>query len=88
MAFAVRSCAVRSLVVGIAGDQADNRTGGCPAQRDSSHDSQKRKPDAAVGSSTEDESCRAGYSQRGQRFLSDEFADIPLPATQPLIRIR
>ena len=30
----------------------------------------------------------AGYSQRGQRFFSDEFADIPLPATQPLIRIR
>src|ERR1019366_2600594 len=79
---------LRVLVVAIAGDQADDKTGGCPAQRDPPHDGQQRKPDTAVGTSAEDESCRAGYSQRGQRFLPDEFADVAFPPTQPLIRIR
>ncbi|MGA3231151.1 hypothetical protein [Candidatus Binatus sp.] len=88
MAFAASSCALRFLIVGIAGDQADDETGGGAAQRNSSHDGQERKPDAAVGSSAEDKSCRAGYSQRGKRFLPDEFADVPFPPTQPLIRIR
>src|SRR5208282_6453738 len=88
MAFAAGFFAAGVLVVGIAGDQADDETGGGAAQRDSSHDSQQRKPDAAVESSTEDEPCPAGDSQRGQRFLPDEFGDVPLLATQPLIRIR
>ena len=47
---------------------------------------QKREPDAAVGSAAEDESDAAGYSQRGQRFLPDVFADVPLAPAQPLIR--
>src|ERR1019366_4769514 len=81
-------CTLRVLAVAIAGDQANDKTGGCPAQRDPPHDGQQRKPDAAVGSSAEDESCRAGDSQRRQRFLPDEFADVAFPPAQPLIRIR
>src|ERR1017187_7991878 len=81
-------CTPRVAIAAIAGDQADDKTGGCPAQRDPSHDGQQRKPEAAVGSSAENESRRAGDSQRGQRFLPDEFADAAFPPTQPLIRIR
>jgi len=88
VAFAASFCTLRVSVVVIAGDQADDETGGGAAQRNSSHDGQKRKPDAAVGSSAEDESGGAGDSQRGKRFLSDEFADATFPAAQPLIRIR
>ncbi|MGP0084409.1 MAG: hypothetical protein ACLP0B_12375 [Steroidobacteraceae bacterium] len=86
--FAANFCTLRVLVVGIAGDQADDETGGGATQRNSTHDGQQRKPDAAVGSSAEDESGGAGDSQRGKRFLSDEFADVPFAAAQPLIRIR
>src|SRR5208337_1250431 len=81
-AIALASCAA------IASDQADDKTGGGAAQRDPSDDGQQRKPDAAVGSSAEDKSCRAGDRQRGQRFLPDEFADVAFPPAQPLIRIR
>src|ERR1039457_5099464 len=81
-------CTLRVLAVAIAGDQADDKTGGCPAQRDPSHDGQQRKPDTAVGSSAEDESRRAGDRQRRQRFLPDEFAEVAFPPAQPLIRIR
>jgi len=86
--FAPSFYTLRVLVVVIACDQADDKTGGGAAQRNSTHDGQKRKPDAAVGSSAEDESGSAGDSQRGKRFLSDEFADVPFAAAQPLIGIR
>src|ERR1019366_1093335 len=79
---------LRVLVVAITGDQADDKTGGCPAQRDPPHDGQQRKPDTAVGSSAEDESRRAGDRQRGQRFLPAESPEVAFPPTQPLIRIR
>ena len=88
MVSALSFCTLRVLAAAIAGDQADDKTGGCPAQRDPSHDSQKRKPDTAVESSAKEKSCRAGYSQRGQRFLPDVFADVPFPPTQPLLRTR
>jgi len=79
-AFVASFGAVRPVVV-IAGDQVDDEIRGCPAQRDSSHYRHKRKPDAAVRSAAEDESDAAGYSQRGQRFLSYIFADVPLLPT-------
>ncbi len=49
---------------------------------------QQREPDAAVGAAAEDESDATGYSQRGQRFLSYVFADVPLSPTQSFVRVR
>jgi hypothetical protein len=85
---AVSSLAIRFLFVPITRYQADDETGGRSAQRDSSRNRQKRKPDAAVGASAENESDAAGDSQCGQRFLPDVFADVALAAPQPFIRIR
>lgn len=87
MAFPASFCAVRVLVVAIAADEADDETGDCPAQCDSSHCRQKRQSDAAAGSAAEDESNATGDSQRRQRFFSDIFGDVPIAPTPPLIRI-
>ena len=87
MAFSARFGAVGILNIAIAGDQADYETGGGSAQSDSSRDGQKRKPDTAASAATEDEADAAGDRERSQRFFSDVFADVPLAATQLLIRI-
>jgi hypothetical protein len=87
IAFHASFCAVRALVVAIAGDQANDETGDCPSQRDSSHCRQKRQSDAAAGSAAEDESDATGYSQRSQRFFFYIFGDISIAPTPPLICI-
>jgi len=80
--------AVRVLVVAIAGDQVDDKAGGCPAQRDSSHYRQNRQADATVGAAAENESDAAGDGQRSERFFPDVFADVPLAPTPLVIRLR
>jgi hypothetical protein len=87
IAFASSFCAVASPVVAIAGDQVHDEIGRCAAQRDSSDDRQKRKPNAAVGSAAEDEADAAGNSQRSQRFLAYVFADVPIAPAYSLIDI-
>src|SRR6266849_4119 len=80
-----RFCVPRPPPVGVWCDEADDEIGRRAAQRHLAGHRERRKPDFAVRSSTEDESSRTGYGQRSQRFFPDVLADVALAAATLLL---
>ena len=76
---------LRSPVVRVGYHQPDDKIGRRTAERDLSGHSENRKRDPAVRSSTEDESGRAGYRQRSERFFPDILTDVLFAAATLLL---